>query len=139
MSGEKSDMRALPPMRDRDSRISRTGNRRSDAWHDHERYSSRRQRLRLFPAAAKQKRIAALEPDHLFALPRFLDEQRVDFVLRERVRARLLSGENQLRAVRSPAQHLGVAEVIVNNHLSLLDAFLCSECHQPKVPWPGSD
>src|SRR5687767_9811304 len=111
MSGEKGNMRVLAPMRHRDSGVSRPGNGRSDTWHDRERNCCRRERLRLFPAAAKQKRIAALQPDHLFSLARFIDEERVDFILREGMRACFLPGEDQLRALACPAQHLGIAEV----------------------------
>jgi hypothetical protein len=69
----------------------------------------------------------------LLPLSRFLDQQRVDLVLRKGVRARFLPGENQLRALWRPPQRFRIAEVVVNNDVGLLDAFFGPQRHQPEI------
>ena len=92
-----------------------------------------RERLRFFAAATEDERIAALQPHDALSFPGFLHEQRVDFLLRQRVRARFLPGENRLRTFRRPPQHFGIAEVIVNDHLRLLDALLRAQRDEPEI------
>jgi hypothetical protein len=54
------------------------------------------------------------------------------------MRACFLPGKNQLHALRRPAQHFRIAEVVINNHLRLLDAFLRPQGHQPEIARPGA-
>ncbi len=58
------------PMRQRDSRIGGNTRRRRDAGHDLERNIPARQRFDFLAAASENKRIAAFQPYHPFALPR---------------------------------------------------------------------
>jgi len=137
--GEKGDVRIFAAMRDRNSRVGRTCDRRSHPWNYHEGQPCRSEGLRLFRSATKDKWIAAFEPDDLFSLARFFHQQRVDFILRERVRAGFFPGENQFRAFRSPAQHLRIAQVIVNNDLSLLDALFGPQGHESQIARTRAD
>jgi hypothetical protein len=134
---EKSDVRILAAMSDRNSGVSRAGNRRRHPRNYNEGETCRRERLRLFPSPTKQKRIASLESHDLLSFARFLDKKRVNFVLSERVRARLLSGEDQLRAVGRPAQHFRVAEIVVNNDVGVLDGFFRPQRQQPDITRSG--
>ena len=60
MPSEKGHVRSDSAMRHRNARVSWCGDRRSDAGHDFERRSRRRQSLRLLAATAEQEWVAAL-------------------------------------------------------------------------------
>ncbi len=98
-----------------------------------------RECLRLFPAATKDERIAALQPHDALPFPGLLHEERVDFLLRQGVRARFLPGENRLRTFRRPLQHFGIAEVIEDDHLRLLDALLRPQRDQSEITRTSAD
>ena len=69
-------------MRQRDTRECRRGDCRCDAWtDDFELHAGLRQRLRLFAAAAEDKRIAAFDPHNPMPLARALDQHPVDLSL----------------------------------------------------------
>src|SRR6266566_4996756 len=69
----------------------------------------------------------------------FFDQERINFLLTQRVCARSFSDINDLRAVSRPAQHLRICQVIVNDHIRLLDTLLGAQCHQTKIAWSGAD
>ncbi len=99
----------------------------------------RRQRLRFFAPTAEQKRVAAFQPDNLLPLTRFLDQERIDFILFQGMRARFFPGINDLRRVRRPLQHVGIAEIIINDHFGLFDQLSCAQGNQTRdhpVPRP---
>ena len=78
-------------MRHRNACICRRGDRGRNAGNDFERNPGARQLLGLFAAAAEDEGIASFEPHDSFSLSRFGNEQLVDLILRQRVRARSLS------------------------------------------------
>ena len=75
-----------------------SGDGRADAGDDLERDPGPRQRLGLLAAPAEDERIAALEPHDPPPAPRVQDQERVDLLLRQRVVARGLAGEDAPRA-----------------------------------------
>src|SRR5690242_1879812 len=71
------------------SGVCRRGDSRRHSRYYFEGNSGGSQLLRLFPAAAENERIAALEPYHVLAFAPQADEQRADLILRERMFPRL--------------------------------------------------
>ena len=125
-------------MRHGNSRVSRAGNRRGNSGNDDERDPRRCERLRFLRAASEDEWIAALKSHDAFSSERFLDQKRIDFLLREGVRAGFLACVNDLRVFRCPFQHLRVAEVIVDDHLRLFDALFRPQRDQAEIPRPGA-
>jgi hypothetical protein len=108
VAGEESDVRIHSAVCDRNAGVSRSGERRGDSRNHLEGKVGGSERLRLFPAATKHKRIPALQPDNLFSRSRLLHQQPVDFFLRQRVRPCPLSGVDELGALPRPLQHFGI-------------------------------
>ena len=86
-------------MRHRDARVRRRGEGRGHPGHDLEAQPRSGERLGLFPAAAEEKRIAAFQPQHAPAGGGLFHEQRVDFLLPQRVLPRLFAGVDHLHAL----------------------------------------
>ena len=82
MPGDKRDHRSVVAMRQRHARISRDAQRRRHAGHHFKRNARVGQRFGLFAAAPENKRIAALQPHHVQAAARALDQQLADLFLR---------------------------------------------------------
>ncbi len=123
----------------RDARVGRHRDGGGDSRDDFERNGGRRERLRLFAAAAEQERIAAFQPNDLLPGPRFFDQQLVDFILLQGVRAGLFPGVNYFHRFRRPLQHLRVAEVIVNHHFRPLDHFPGAQGDQSQIARSRAD
>ena len=102
VSRKKCYVRILGAMRDGDAGVRRRRNRGCNARHNFKIDSRRHQRFGFFPAPAKHKRITALEANHIFPEPRFLDQQCVDFILRKRFFAGALSRKNNFGVWASP-------------------------------------
>jgi hypothetical protein len=111
-------------MRHWNSGVGRSGDGRGDSWHNFKFNSRIDNCLCLFRATSKNKRIAALQSDYLFSAACLFDQERVDFLLIQRVFARSFSSVNHLRVVSGPAENLRICQMIVNDHIRLLDAFL---------------
>ncbi len=79
MAGDERDERAVPAMRQRNSRERRPRNCRRDARYHFELDMRARQRLGLLATASENKRIAALEPHNDAPLARVRDQHRVQF------------------------------------------------------------
>src|SRR5436190_2452025 len=126
-------------MRHRNARVSRTCNCRGNSRHNFKLNSSIDDRLRFFRAASENKRIAAFQPHDIFSGSRFFDQERVDFVLLERVFARSLSRMNNLDVIPRPAEHFRVCKMIANNHVGILDAFFRPQRHQAEITRPRAD
>ena len=91
VAGDERDRRRGVAVRDRDARVGGRRHAGRHAGHDLERHARRGQRLRLLAAAPEHERVAALQPHDAPAGAAELDEQRVDLLLRQRGRARLLA------------------------------------------------
>ena len=68
-------------MRYRNTGVSRRGYRRGHARHNLERYARVPALFRLFPTPPEDKRVAALEPRHRFALSGPIKQERIDIRL----------------------------------------------------------
>ena len=65
MAGNEGHQLGVIAMRERNAGVGRDAQRRGNARHHFKRNARRGQRLDLFAATAENKRIAALEPDHI--------------------------------------------------------------------------
>src|SRR5438477_4447393 len=123
----------------RNSGIGGTGNRRCNSGNNFERDAGIDNRLGLLCAATENKWIAAFQTHDFFSGARFFNEQLVDFILSQRVLARLFSGVNNVCVIARPAQHFRVRQMIVNNDVSLLDALLRAQRHESKISRTGAN
>src|SRR5205823_12528299 len=96
VTGDERDRRRVVAMRDRNPGVRGTRDRRRDARHDLEVDAGRDELLGLLAAASETERIAALEPHDALSLARFVDEELIDLILRQRVRARSFADGNTL-------------------------------------------
>jgi hypothetical protein len=133
---EDRQLRRVFPVRHRDARISRRGKRGRDAGDDLEPQPRRRERFRFFTAATKQKRVASLQTHNALSFARLLHEQGIDLFLGKRMLAGFFPRIDDLRPRRSPCQDLGIAEIIIHDHLGALDHLFHFEGHQPDVTRP---
>ena len=139
VAGEKSDVRIFRAMRHRNSGVGRPGDRRGNSRHNFKFNSGIDDRFCFFRAASKNKRIAALQPDNLFSCARLFDQEHVDFFLTEGVFAGLLSDVNDLCIITRPTQHFWIRQMIVHDHVRLLDALLRAQRDQAEIARPGPD
>ena len=133
MTRENRQLRVVIAMRDRNARISRTGNRRADARHDFKRHTCRSKLGRLFATAGKNHRIPTLEPHHRFSGLGLLDDERVDLILRHRVILRAFADMDLHAAGFGPVEQLGITKSIVDQHIGIFDALLGTKRHQTEV------
>ena len=137
--GEKRHVRIFRAMRHRNSSISRPGDGRCYSGYNLKINSGIDNRFCFFGAAPENKWIAALQPDNPFSRARFFDQERVDFFLAKRVLACFFPRIDNFRLVSRPVEHFRVGQMIVHDHVRLLDTFLGSQRNQPKVPWPRAN
>ena len=126
-------------MRHWNSRIGWPGDGRGDSRHNFKLNSRINGCLCLFRATPKNKRIAALQSDDLFPFACFLDQERVDFLLAQRVFARSFSSVNHLRVVSRPPENLRTCQMIINDHVRLLDAFLRPQRNETEIARPRAN
>ena len=72
-------------------------------------------------------------------LPKVCVDERVDFILRQRVGSRPFACENELGLFARPPQHFRIAQVVVDDHFRILDAFFGAERDQSEVARPRPD
>src|SRR5262249_16907651 len=70
---------------------------------------------------------------------RLFNQQLIDLLLTKRVLARSFATINNFSVLARPPEHLRIREMIVNNHVRALDAFLGSQRDQTKIARPGTD
>src|SRR5947199_9969191 len=139
VAGKKCNVRILRAMRHWNSRIGWPGDGRGDSRHNFKLNSRINGCLCLFRATPKNKRIAALQSDDLFPFACFLDQERVDFLLAQRVFARSFSSVNHLRVVSRPPENLRTFQMIINDHFRLLDAFLRPQRDETEIARPRAN
>src|SRR6185503_11232686 len=125
-------------MRERDARVGRDGDGGADAGNHLERNARPAQRVGLFPAPSKDERIAALEPHDAAPALGVHDQERVDALLRERVVAGFLAGEDAARA-RRLVEEARMDEPVVDDDLSATQEREAPHRHEPGVAGPGAD
>ena len=126
-------------MRDRDPRVGGRGHAGGHARHDLERDARRGERLGLLAAAAEHERVAALEAHHALARPAQLDEQRVDLLLAERGRARLLADVAQLGVRPGAVERTRRDQAVVEDRVGARDQLQRAARHQARIAGPGAD
>src|SRR6185437_6574276 len=101
MARQESDRMRDVAMGERDLQARRCRDPSRDARDDLDRNAGFAQRIEFLAAAAEDKGIAPLQPDHRLARPRARDENRIDFALRYAVLAlRLADGDELCLAAR---------------------------------------
>ncbi len=106
-------------MRERHPRVRRNAQRRRDPRHDFESHARGGQRFGFFAAAAEDERIAALQPHHVQAATRALDQHGADLFLAEGVYRFLLADVDALGLGGRQIQQRRVGEVIVEHGVRL--------------------
>ena len=118
---------------------SRPGDGRGDSRHNFEWNTCFGDRLRFFSASAKHERIPTFQPNDLLPFVRFLDQQRINFILVAPRFARRFADISDFSIVPRPAERLGIRKVIVNDHVRILDALLGTQCYQAGVARAGTN
>src|SRR5437868_13985499 len=139
MAGEKSDVRILIAMSYRNSGICGHRDGRCDSRDNFEINSSCGQRFSFFAPASENKRIPCLQWDYILSDTRLFDYERVDFILRKRLLASALSGENDFGVNPRPAKHFRLGKRVVNNNVGALQQLFRTQCHQSEIARPRSD
>ncbi len=139
MTSENGELRIVIPMRYRDARVGRPTDCRADPGDDLEQDTRIRELGRLLAAAGEDHRVAALEPGDDPSLFRVLDDDLVDFVLGDGVVLRTFSDVNFLAAGFRPAEQLGTAQSVVNQHVRRLDALLGAKGDETEIAGAGAD
>jgi hypothetical protein len=126
MARDHSHAAGHPPVSDRDPRICRNCDCAADARYNLEADMSLRKGLGFFTAASKDEGIAAFQADDSFALQRFLDQDGIDFHLRDGMMVRKLADVNQL-SLRSKFKQQVISQTIMNHHVGVLKAFQAAQ------------
>ena len=99
--------------------------------------------LRQSPAPLQHldqiRRDPPFQPNDLFPFVRFLDQQRINFILVARRFARRFADINDFSVVPRPAERLGICKVIVDDHVRILDALFGMQCYQAEVARAGTN
>src|SRR5213078_364128 len=85
------------------------------------------------------ERIPAFQPNDLLPFVRFLNQQRINFILVASRFARRFADVSDFSIVPRPAERLGICKVIVNDRVRILDALLGTQCYQAGVAWAGTN
>ena len=139
MTGEKRELRVERPMRHRNARVGRPGNRRTDTGHDLEWDAGRGEFLRLLTAASEDKRITAFQPRHGFPFARPRNQQGVRLLLPQGVIAGLLPRIDRFGSSLREAEEIRVGQVVVNDHIGLRDTVPTAQSQQPGITGTRSD
>ncbi len=110
-----------------------------DARHHLERDPRLGGSLQLFCAAAKNKRIAALQSHDGFPRLRRLHQQLIGFMLRHRVLAGAFANANKFGIATHQLENRLSHQMIVENHVRLLDRLQTAKGQQPGIARPGAD
>ena len=125
-------------MRDRDARVGGRRDSGGDARHHLKGNGGLGDRLGLLPAAAEHKGIAPFQAHHDLAGPCAVDHQPVDLGLIAVLPATPPADVDPLGLGPHMLQQRRVGEIIVDDHLGLLQAFLPAKGQQLRVPRPGA-
>lgn len=98
-----------------------------------------REKLHLLGAAAKQQRVAALEPRHAPPLSRAVQEHVVDLLLRRRGLTRAFADEEALGLGPGVGEHRGVHEGVVEHRVGAADGARAAQGEQARVAGPDAD
>ena len=138
MAGENRELRVVVAVGHRDSRVGWTGDGRADARHDLEGHARGGEFGGFLAAAAEDHRIAAFEAHHGFSGFGFLDDERVDLVLRDRVILGAFAHVDFFAAGLGPLQERGVAQGVVNEHVGAFDEFLGAQRDKTEIAGTGA-
>ena len=109
VAGKKGHVRILSAMSHRNSGVGWTRDRRRNSRHNLERNSAAASACASSPPLPNTNGSPPFKPDDLVSRLRFFDQQRVDLILRQRMRARLFPGVNNLCVLGRPPQHFWIA------------------------------
>ena len=109
-----------------------------DSRHDFERDARLLQGFELLGHPGKQQRIASLESHDRFACPSRFNHPPVHFGLGEHASRAVLAQANPLRFGGNMVQQLGGGQIVVQDHLGLLQAAHSAQRNQPGVSRTGS-
>lgn len=124
-------------MGDSDAGAERSREAGRDAWNDLEGDSVLGQILHLFSAAAKEKRVAALETNNSLALPRFLNKKGVNVVL-TRVMAGFLAHVDLFCREFGQGEDAIVNETVVDEDIGCANALDRAQCEEVGVAGTGA-
>ncbi len=126
-------------MRDGDPVVGRHGKSAGDARHDLIGDAVFREELQLLSAAAKDKGIAALEPDDLFPLQGMIQQSSADILLHHQVVSGPLSDVDLFGRLRDQGQDLVADQGVVDDDLRPTQDFQALQCKESPVSGTGSD
>src|SRR5262245_9291582 len=109
-------------MRYRNSGERRYGDGAGNSRHNFKRNSRLGQRARLFAAASKDKRVAALQPAHVLAFARLLDHEPVDVFLLGAFFARFLSNADDLGFRAGFFEQMQVDQAVMKDDVGFAEA-----------------
>src|SRR5580704_6954136 len=111
-------------MSDRNSRVGRSRDCRTDPWNDFERNPGFEEDFGFFGAAAKHKRIAPLQTYDQLTCFSPAHDQVIDFALGKSVGGSLFTSVHNLGVRARPVQYFRITKVVIDDHVSLFDRFL---------------
>src|SRR5262249_26395969 len=138
VAGHHCERRGDAAMRERDARVGRDRDRRAHTGDHLERNAGPRQRLGLFSAPPEDEWVAALEAHHPTPAPGVHDQERVDALLRQRMVAGFLTGEDAARA-RRLVEEARMHEPVVDDDVSATQELEAPHGHEPGIPGPSAD
>ena len=139
MAGEENDAAGMGAVRERDAGVGGGGEGRRDAGNDFEGDAGGHEGLGFFAAAAEDERIAAFEPNDVFALPGKADEGGLDIGLRAAKAAAFFTDEDFFRIGPGEGEDGGGDEVIVDDGVGFADEAVSLEREQLGVAGAGAD
>src|SRR5512143_4004249 len=119
MAGHEGHACRVSTMGERDACVGRDRRGGRDTGHDLERDTGIHEILGLFPSPAEDERIAALQAGNDLSFLRFLYNQGIDLVLRERVPTALLADIYEFGLRATVLEQPLVREIVIDDHVGL--------------------
>jgi hypothetical protein len=139
VAGDECERGGVGAMRDRNPGVCGSGQRGRNARHDLERDAGRGQLLRFFATASEDERIAAFEPDDRFPFLRFVDQELVDLLLRQRVFRCTLADVDNFRALRRAIRDGVGDESIDGDEIGACDEVRGADRQETGIAGTGTD
>ena len=116
MARKHGKLRAMPAVRHGNARIGGTRNGGSNARYNFKSNAGSIQGFRLLSPPAEHIRVSPFQPHHFFPMAGQLDQQGIDFLLRQRMPGSSFAYKNPFTGSGRPIQHLRGTQRVVHQH-----------------------
>ena len=139
VSGDDVHGRGEIPMRHRNARVCRYGQRAGHAGHDLKRNMVLFEQLQFLAAAAEQKAVAALEAHDAFALLCLFQQNLIDAPLRHRMTIALFADIYLFGGVRHQRENLRPYQPVIDHHFGVQNRLSALDGEQSRISRPCTD